>query len=185
MPSISEPIAAGADDIYTIPGIGINPNAANIIVGDVTYLFRCGLRFQTIALSQAEVINSATISTTRTGISGTPTLRIYGADEDDAPAWGTSGSPVGDITKTAASAVVDTGAGTVTHDVTDIVQEIVDRVGWASGGDMRFGVFPTGTQFAYLRFAAYEHATLAAAVLDVEFGAAAAEHRPLMMMGVG
>ena len=68
---------------------------------------------------------------------------IYGDDVDDAAAWANTTSLPTTITKTTASASVSalpSAAGLKTIAVTTIVQEIVDRVGWASGNDMRFAI---------------------------------------------
>src|SRR5690606_20998312 len=88
----------------------------------------------------------------------------------DAPAW-SEGSRVRTITKTAAfTTITPSGTGLYTIGVTGIMQEIVNRAGWASGNDVRFGLFDNvGSGSNNVVMAALEHATRTEAQLEIEY----------------
>lgn len=99
-----------------------------------------GSRFTSIAIEQGATINRATLRLSLTSIttSGTQLPQIKGHDHDNSPALGTSTNYLSGLTQTTAShgnyfRIDDLGAGYYEVDVTDIVQEIIDRVSWASG----------------------------------------------------
>lgn len=174
MPTINESIVATGDDAYSTPSY-LSVNAARNPVGAVVGVAAYGgARFQTLAIPQGSTIDSATLTTFKdsTGASSV-TVRIYGADVDDAGAWSAS-NRMRLITKTAAYHEFATTSGADANpqnrDVTAIVQEIVNRAGWASGNDMGFACFPqTATGTRTWNFADYNHATLDAAALEVTF----------------
>ncbi len=158
MPSIQEPISAAGDDCKSaqtlsnsVPASTFNAVANNSLnAAAVHYVYptwdyrkeqRADFRFTGLELPNGATIDSASITTiTGVHIDTEPTLpiwRFWGDDVDDAAAW-SSGNAPRHITKTTASAVADTTLGTTVQDVTAIVQEIVERGGWASGNAMRF-----------------------------------------------
>jgi hypothetical protein len=99
-----------------------------------------GLRFTNVTISQGTTITSAKISMKSYG--GTVNLRtkIYGIYEDNTASM--SSDPTG-RTKTSANTDWDldnpsSGSTYDTSDITSIVQEIVNRVGWSSGNAMGF-----------------------------------------------
>jgi hypothetical protein len=149
MPTINESVATGADDgmlarfgTYLLP-LYASTSLLNSHFS-VNSEWWIALRFQTIDIPQGATIDSATLTLKRISTSGSPTINIYGSDVDNAPAWG-SGNRVKDITKTAAFTVLDTANATSANDVTAIIQELVDRPGWASGNDISFGFFQPST----------------------------------------
>lgn len=165
-PTVNETIAAGADDCgSTYGGTGVfNNTGTGFWAGFYnSYSEIGGVRFQTIA-----VPNAASISTALLGFQvitgyGSPVLRVYGDDVDDAPAF-SAGDRIRNLTKTAAYVVVAAS----TLPITAIVQEIVDRTGWTSSNDMRFGFFDQlGTGANDLLFAALEHTAAPEAALEI------------------
>lgn len=132
--------------------------------------FYAGLRFITIAIPQGDSISSALITVRVTSVTGSPQVRVYGNDVDDAPVWSSS-NLIKNITKTTALATITpTGTGYYSFGVTGIVQEIVDRAGWSSSNDMAFGFFDQiGFTFNYFSFAGLAHPTLDEAQLDIVY----------------
>lgn len=61
---------------------------------------------------------------------------LRGADVDDAAAWSNTNGPSDQTSTSATSAFPRIASGTRTVDVTAIIQEIVDRAGWASGNSI-------------------------------------------------
>lgn len=106
-----------------------------------------GMRFQNITVPVGATITSATIQfhvdevTANTAV----TLTLTGEDTDDAATFTTTSNNIGSRTQTSASVswaaphwanVSDEGSAQQTDDLSGIIQEIVDRGGWASGNDI-------------------------------------------------
>lgn len=127
--------------------------------------FFIALRFAGATIAQGATITSATLRLFSYGSGATGTFgSLYGSDVDNAPAWSGAVTP-NTITQTTASTsfvVTDTTAGTAQDfDVTDIVQEIVNRPGWQSGNALAFGGDTTGSDAAYNLFWSSEGSTAA------------------------
>jgi hypothetical protein len=143
--TINETIVADADDGHEFFSLWYSS------YGGVHFLNpnnNPGYRFQTVDVPQGVTIDSATLTleVTSAGASGS----LFGNDVDDAPVWADSAGPV-EMTATTASVTLDaTTLGTKALDVTAIVQEIVDRAGWAANQDMAFGVQGTITGYSYI-----------------------------------
>lgn len=182
-PTINEAIVAGSDDAWSgTPNIYINSTYLSAgIFG--TLAIPTGLRFQTIAIPQGSTVTSAVLTLDILSITGSPSLRIYGNDIDDANAW-SSGNRIKNITKTTAFASFSPGGtGTITVGVTSAFQEIINRTGFTSNNDVAFGIFPqaaSGVDIA--KIAAYEHTTRQEAQLDIVYTEAGAAFRPHVIM---
>ncbi len=167
-------IAATGDDARNRgedwPGIGashiFNATETTAFIGwdyiphadPTTYVIHClGLRFLTIPIAPDAnlIVDSATLAIYYLGDAlNTPTFRVYGADVDDCAAWAdttnpTTGDP-GNRTRTTAyaSLSVSGGAGWKNFDVKAVVQEILDRAGWANNNDMGFILVSGNTTYA-------------------------------------
>lgn len=136
----TQTITTDADDDSYMTGIGwvsvaLSPQIAP--QGNSSgFDFELALRFQNTVVEQGATISSATLRLYYESGSFAFIGTLYGNDADDAPAW--SGSVTPDlITKTTASASMTVPSVSfldpVDFDVTDIVQEIVNRGGWTSG----------------------------------------------------
>ena len=98
-------------------------------------------RFLNVTVPQGATIDSATLTLNITDVTGAPDTTLYGVDVDDAAAFADPGNLPSAATRTTASADPDpASAGTKVITITTIVQEIVDRGGWASGNAMAFVV---------------------------------------------
>lgn len=176
MATFSQTISDSANDVFSIPAFA-SFDAGSLGSGNLGFgVAYGGVRFTSVTVPQGATINSATLrlvvnnTGSNSGSSGFGTW--YGDDVDDAAAW-SSGSAPQSITKTTASA---TALGSTTdgqifnHDIASIVQEIVDRAGWASGNDMRFATDPTGST-GFVEWADYSVEPSNAAQLSIDYTA--------------
>ena len=138
-------IAATADD-GTEGEDNTWTNYPPIMGDDSTINKHGGFRFPNVTVAQGSTVSSATLRFRAERLNGTVTsvhLTVYGDDADDAAAWSSTSRP-SQITQTTASVDWDPAAWVAdsyyTVTITDIVQEIVSRGGWASGNAMRFAV---------------------------------------------
>lgn len=179
MATVSVHIAATADDVTELVGLGmLNDGSAGglgqtVSSGWISSLDTwAGLRFLSVTgpVSGA-TINSATITLNVTSITGTPNTTFYGYAADSPAAWASPGNLPHNATLTSASVSGPSATGTRTVDVTSIVQEIVNRSGWASGNNMSF-VCDNNTGAggnAYWSAEDYVAAGTAEAVLDIDY----------------
>jgi hypothetical protein len=140
-PSIQVSPIDSQDDAF-ITGIGL-------YFGDTPYIFlkeasqdiESGTRFRNVAIPQGEKINNATLwvrSVYDYPAAGNLVARIYGDNSDDSRAFNDSSS----FTRTLTTSYVDWNTSEVNGNqwnnvtVTEIVQEIIDRVGWTSGNSL-------------------------------------------------
>lgn len=182
-PTVNEQVGADADDAYEwegdgqVYGIPANNDTKDYAGCDETGGDRNwpGARFQTVAVPADATITTATFSVCAFG-SVNPTdceFKVYADDVDDAGAWAADDSPR-DITKTDATVDWDPVAWTLGEwysppDVKAIVQEIVDRGGWASGQDLRLAVFPDVDVVAYVYWYDFLGDNSKAAKLDITY----------------
>lgn len=107
-----------------------------------------GIRVTNVTIAQGATIASATLGLYAGAVNGTGGAgTIYGRAADNAGQFSTGASLPSAVTKTTASTAVSAVAttGQKTWDVTAIVQEIVNRAGWASGNAMAFPIIGTGS----------------------------------------
>ena len=105
-------------------------------------------RFVGVTVPQGATVTSATLTFNKDQANtGTPTVRAYGEAADNSGALGELHRPSVGMTSTAAygSTTLTAGAGDVpiVFNVTSVVQEIVSRVGWASGNALTFKLQPS------------------------------------------
>lgn len=180
-PTVNEAISTDADDgssfsIPTISFIEQSLTSTNVLLGGVNtsgsepYYYIPGFRFQSIAIPNGATIDSATLTLDITGVSGSPVLKFYGDDIDNAPGWST-GSRIRDITKTTAAATMSPStSGTLGISVQAIIQEIINRAGWASGNNLRLAGFDqVGSGSNRFSLADQFHPTAMEAQLDITY----------------
>lgn len=186
MATLQVKITDTADDGYEVFGSLTNMQFGVGYAGGATFLLYC--RFLNVTVPQGATIDSATLTLNITDISGTPDTTLYGVDEDNAAAFADPGNMPSAATKTTASADPDpAGTGSKVITITTIVQEIVDRAGWASGNAMAFVAGDNaGSGNNYWFAEDYEDAGTAEATLDITYtaGAAAVLYRRTLL-GVG
>jgi len=111
-----------------------------------------GLRFQNLNVPQGAVILSAEMIFTSRGVStNAAPFNIKGINEDNVTQFSNTANNITDRTTTTASVPWDAepwnagGNAFPTSDITPIIQEIVNRSGWASGNTMGFIIEPGGS----------------------------------------
>jgi len=134
-----------------------------------------GLRFRNIDIPQGATINNAYIQfTVDETNSGSCNLTIKGQDVDDASAFSTSTNNVSNRTTTSASkswspsswnSVGAAGNDQATPNISNIIQEIVDRSGWSNNNDMVIIITGSGERTAE----SYNGSSSKAARLIVEY----------------
>jgi hypothetical protein len=137
-------------------------------------------RFQTVNVPQGATIDSATL---RVDVlqSGTGTGTLHGQNVDSAPSWAdaSANGPV-QMAKTTATTTFD-GFGTTgqkTFDVKTIVQEIVNRAGWAANNDMRIGV-GSNAAGAVVKFYEVDYGSGTAGRLTIDYTAGGGSSAPM------
>ncbi len=125
-------------------------NTTSSVLDSTNYI---GLRFQNIAIPQGATITNAYIRmTSRSNRSGGQTRLIRGLAADDAPPWVAAAGFLAAAPKTAASS-------SWTHpywsylkalrssDISNVIQEIVNRGGWNSGNSLSLILDPTSSNY--------------------------------------
>lgn len=136
-----------ADVVYGTADEAVHETSAGAYDSTVDYLGAIGgtkyhpsYSWDNVTIPQGATIDSAILEIYSTSpLGGAPTVDIYGDDEDDMAKWSTSDRPSGRAKTTATVnwSVSHSGAGN-SPDLKTIVQEIVNRAGWASGN--RLGI---------------------------------------------
>jgi uncharacterized repeat protein (TIGR01451 family) len=115
-----------------------------------TYRRYWGLRFQNVTIPRGSTINSASVTFRATASSSTATMNVYGQDADNALTFTTGSANISGRTSTSATVSWSMGSWTsgsnhTTADLSTVVQEIVNRTGWASGNALVImGRMPSG-----------------------------------------
>lgn len=124
-----------------------------------------GLRYTNVTIPAGSSITSAFLqfNVKEVGDNGALTATFWGEDADDAAAFTTTPFNITDRTRTTASVdwvmdawlnVADEGAAQLSPDLKEIIQEIIDRPGWATGQDLvliKLGWSGTGERTAESR----------------------------------
>ncbi|WP_245429263.1 hypothetical protein [Mesorhizobium sp. WSM3860] len=169
-------VATAGDDVEEKGSGSISTNVSDLELGfDSSTRQTVGLRFTGIDIPQGAIITSAYIQFQANEVkTGATSLLIKGQDTDDASAFTSTSFNVSSRATTDASTawtpdpwttVGAHGLAERTPDLTAIVQEIVNRSGWAALNDMAFLVTGTGTRTAD----SYEYNSASAPLLHVEY----------------
>ena len=113
-----------------------------ITEGKVTYQadYHIGVIYQNVPIDQGVEIESAYWRPNITTSSNFPELAVYAEDADTASSWSTLPTSVATTTANTRWGVSGlTGFRNV--DVTEAIQEVVDRAGWVSGNDIKIVSF--------------------------------------------
>ncbi|MGH7410861.1 MAG: DUF2341 domain-containing protein, partial [Candidatus Methylomirabilis sp.] len=178
--TVDKRIATGSDDAeerLSTGAVNISDSDDLDMVDGATPVFTVGIRFQNITIPQGATITNAYVEFTATEAkSSTTSLTFEGEASDNAPTfccspttanWNITSRP-----KTSASAtwsnVPSWSAGVAyqTPNLSAVIQEIVDRSGWASGNSLVIIVSGSGDRDAKT----YENSSTQAALLHVDYG---------------
>jgi hypothetical protein len=137
------PVVANNDDAFEQPPstmfIGTDPMVvrSGVLAGD---LLHAGFRFPAVTVARGSAVSRATLevyAVDGTGSYDDLSATVYGHASDNSPGFGATPNNISNRTTTAAFQTLHRpnwgGPGWRHVDVTKIVQEIVDRPGWASG----------------------------------------------------
>lgn len=162
----------GAATIFSSSGAILKANSDTLASNRYTAFFR----FDTVDVPAGATITDAylTVTCVSTGVDD-PNLTIMGVDADDpaAPTNDTEGDALARTTATVewiATGVGDSGVNTPS--ITTIVQEIVDRGGWATGQAMQFLLEGNDDSAITCRFDSYDNTT-GIATLTIDYTAPA------------
>ncbi len=157
-------------------------------VGSTTQLFdgknelgltrHFGFRFDGFAIPDGATIVSASLQFTieSSSPSGSPSNRIVGEAADDAPTFVEATNNITNRTTTSASVIWDypawpglgSGPAQQSPDLSLIIQEIVDRLGWTSGNALVLIFEPNSGDDKRLAWT-FDGSAADAAVLDIEY----------------
>jgi hypothetical protein len=171
-------ISFGADDaeerVNGKVALGNNDlELVNSTEGGVTGNQTVGLRFRGVAVEPGSTITNAYVQfQADESQSGATTLTIQGQAADNAPVFVNAAFNISSRPRTSASASWSPAAWTVgqagpaqrTGSIAPVIQEIVDRPGWASGNSLVLIVTGTGKRVAE----PFEGTALGAALLHIE-----------------
>lgn len=132
--------ASGDDGYYGFSGIttfGSGDAVVFVQGNNLGTRFAGFFRFDGVSIPAGSTINSATLRVTPVSIShDTAACAIYANDADDAvaPTDGTTGAALTLTTANVAWSGSNLGTSEVSSpDITSVIQEVIDRGGWASG----------------------------------------------------
>ena len=171
MSNYSATITASSDDAREVSGTVTLNTATITFQTNTTY---GGLRFTNLTIPQGSTINTATLTVTvSSGTFDDPNLTIRANDIDDATTFTTTGSDIsGRTTTTAATtwAASSIGVGAKTSpSIVTIIQEIIDRPGWASGNNLAL-ILKSNNSDPF-RYNAYDNGSADYATLDIDYTA--------------
>jgi hypothetical protein len=177
-PAIEVRVNAGSDDKEEEAGGKIVRNGSDIDLVHDGGSQTVGLRFTGVAVPAGATIIRAYIQFEADAAeSGTASLLLRGQAADDPATFTNADHDVSSRPRTAASAawsppawttVGEAGAAQRTSDLKAVIQELVDRPGWASGNAMALIVTGTGTGKRTAR--SQESDPSGAALLHIEYG---------------
>lgn len=172
-------IVAGGDDGWWTPSMDFDNFSTTTKVGydgmsfdDINSFFR----FQNVTIPNASVISTATL-TLRVGAAASATfnMSVKGEDTDDSAQYADE-MDADDVTETTAGVTWAGSSGWTTSDKEDtpdiktIIQEIVDRSGWASGNDLTLRVkYAGGSSVEEYSFKTYEDSVDVSALLTIKY----------------
>ncbi|RWD68051.1 MAG: RTX toxin [Mesorhizobium sp.] len=169
-------VATAGDDVEEKGSGTIGTNINDLELGyDSSTRQTVGIRFTGIDIPQGAIITSAYIQFQANEVKiDAASLLIQGDDTDDASPFTTAAFNVSSLPRTTASTawtpdpwttIGEQGLAERTPDLSAIVQEIVDRSGWAALNDMAFLITGTGTRTAD----SYEYNPAGAPLLHIEY----------------
>ncbi len=170
------PVRTGSDDAEQASGGGVDLSSSDLeLVADGSVVQTVGLRFPGVSIPKGATITNAYVQfQVDEATTSAANLTVAGQAADNATTFTTATGNLSTRQKTAATAAwAPTGWSTVgartaaqrTPNLSAVVQEIVNRSGWASGNALAVLLTGTGTRTAE----AYESGAASAPVLHIEY----------------
>ena len=159
-------ITASADDAREkANGANFNSAVINLVASSHTAVgdrWNSGMRFASVPIPSGATVDTATVTVYLTSTSfDDPNCEIYAEDVDDAVDFSTDPDVTSRVRTTALATWTDTGLGIgdeVSVDIASVLQEIIDRGGWASGQDIVILFIGKSDIVSPFQFAAGDHA---------------------------
>lgn len=188
--TITKYIAAGGDDTQlTAPSTFVSTENILRLGKDQTNSMSESFRFTALAIPDNVTITSATIQfRTWDGSNGVTIKKIIKAEAVDSPVAPTSAaefsSKASNLTTASTEwnfvATSTSGVDIVTSDFSSVIQEIVDRAGWSSGGDIQIFLQDNGTDnYGNQRVRSYEYGGISIPLLSITYEEAAPNNAPV------
>jgi len=187
-PITTEAVGINSDDAHenNIGAIGLSGYANRLYMGDYSSgnnsNMQSGFRFQTVPIDNAATVNSASVTLYRTGLSGTPELRVHCQDADNAGTFTTTTNDIsgravttGVLWNTTTTPNLGTGNNQdiTSTDLASDVQTVVNRAGWASNNSLVVIIRDVNTAgFDYLTVEDFNSANTNEARFDADVDAA-------------
>ncbi|MCB0851249.1 MAG: PKD domain-containing protein, partial [Bacteroidetes bacterium] len=187
--SVDAQISGSSDDVEEKNDTGnVDMNSSDIELGEDGPSQTVGLMFRNINIPQGAVITSAYLEfTVDEADSGPTVVDIYAENTDNSSDFTTANSSVSSRSLTSASTNWNIPAwntiGSVhqSPDISAVVQEVINRPGWAANNKLSFIITGSGSRTAE----SYDGDAQAAAKLHIEFGAPGSSFAPRFAQNSG
>lgn len=183
-------VAAGADDILHVIGDDVY-NTTVRVGNDVSVNYNSGMRFQNITIPQGATIDTAILYFTSNDVTTGTTCNatIEGEAVDDAAAFSTLANYTGRARTSANvawSSIEQWSVTTTTYlsvNFKTVVQEIVNRGGWASGNDLAIFINNNSSSSGAKRVAYnYENSSTLCPLIHIVYSTTAATKRAAIVV---
>lgn len=184
MASLLVQVGASSDDARNLDSGGVGSTTVqtqHLGKFNTTDKYWNGFRFLNVTVPQGSTINSAIFDLYSAQVTGGTTAKViyYGNAVDNATTFDTSTEKPQSKTRTTATVTKDytvstwtatLGFGAETVDLAPVVQEIVNRAGWASGNALVIIGFDNGSSNTnYIGHSTYDRATDRGAKLTIDY----------------
>jgi len=165
MTTINKQVSASSDDAVLVNDAWFSDTDTALSIGHGTYVNDGMARWQSLNIPNAATITSATLSIYVATVVGSLESLITGVDENSTLTWADGNTPA-DRPRTTATVNGNAanwgnyGAGKwATIDIKTIIQEIVNRVGWAANNDLGIAIDDAaGAGSNYITVRTYDYA---------------------------
>ncbi|HKY31063.1 MAG TPA: galactose oxidase-like domain-containing protein [Candidatus Polarisedimenticolia bacterium] len=182
-------VSGGSDDAEEDPTGSMSLTSSDLEIVNDGEIQKIGMRFNAIPIAQGETIVRAWVQFKVDETTSVDTsVVIQGQAADNAPAFTTSSGNISSRPRTSAAVgwtpapwltVGEMGPNQRTSDITPVIQEIVDRPGWAAGSSLVLIITGVGERVAE----AYEGLPTGAPLLHVELADPPANTVPVVDAG--
>lgn len=178
MTTLSLQVSSGPDDAHENNNNGGFTYTDNIRVRmtdatSSTSAFRGGFRFQNVTIPPGSTINSA-VFVPYVQASDDPSCEIHAEDIDDSPSFETNQDVTGRTVTTAFSDWLGDNIGggrKNSPDIAAVIQEVIDRPGWASGNALSIITVPKLAQTHAFTCGVYDADPTQSAQLEIDYTA--------------
>ena len=175
---LDAPVSASSDDAEeNASGSSVNLTSSDLELTQASTNQKIGIRFANVNLPQGAIIQNAWIQfTTSIASTDATSLTLQAQANDNAPTFAASANNISSRSKTTASVswapvawntVDEGGPDQRTPNLTSVIQEVVNRPGWASGNAL--AIIITGTANSKRIAKSYDKDVYGAPYLHIEY----------------